>query len=261
MQRRRSRWAIFAVLAGVMPGVCSGEDLYAVRFIARSEPGCLFIRWEDELVFHNAITEDRTVTLLGVSNGEPPDSDRQLLVPAGRTVREPGNWSPKGGVPLWVVHLDVPSGVAVQSRAEAHSDFCGGAPPSPTPDQGSFSLPVFRALTPANVRQVHLGADLGSERSYVNVGIYNAGAVSATYSIELRQACDDSLLDQRSANLPPNSIIQVTGLSGVTTGCPRIQGSWTRYVTVRVDQPSLSYIVNKKSDLVLPTSVPFNSPH
>ena len=261
MQRRRVRWAIFAVLAGLMTGVCAGEDLYAVRFIARSEPGCLFIRWEDELVFHNANTEDRIVTLLGVSNGEPPDSGTHLLVPAGRTVREPGGWSPKGGVPLWVVHLDVPAGMVVQSRAEAHSDFCGGAPPSPTPDQGSFSLPVFRALTSANVPQVHLGADLGSERSYVNVGIYNAGIGFATSSIELRQACDDSLLDQRTVEVPPNSIIQVSGMSGNTSGCPRIQGSWTRYVTVKVDQPSLSYIVNKKTGLVLPTTVPYNSPH
>jgi hypothetical protein len=260
---RRCRFsvAVLATLAFLNPGSGAADDLYAVRFVARSEPGCLFIRWEDELVFHNAGMGDRIVTLLGVSNGALPETNRQLLIPAGRTVRLDGSWTPRGGALLWVLHLDVPVGVAVQSRAEAHTDWCGGAPPSPTPDMGSFSLPVFRALTAANVRQVHLGADLGSQGSYVNVGIYNAGIVSATSSIELRQACDDSLLDQRTVEVPPNSIIQVSGMSGNTSGCPRIQGSWTRYVTVKVDQPSLSYIVNKKSGLVLPTTVPYNSPH
>jgi hypothetical protein len=260
--RNRLVWAILAGLFAGMPGVSAGEDLYAVRFFARSGSGFLLILWEDELLFHNTNTEDRIVTLLGVSNGEPPDGDRQLQVPAGRTVRIRSGWAPRGGADLWAVHLDVPAGVVVQSRAEAHSDCICGRPPSPTPDMGSFSLPVFRALTPANVRQVHLGADLGGERSYVNVGIYNAASAPATYSIELRQACDDAILDQRRADIPPNSIVQVTGLSGTPSGCPGIQGgSWNRYVKVNVDKPSFSYIVNKKSDLVLPTSVPFNSPH
>ncbi len=254
------KWTICIVLCCLIPAWCVAEDLYAVRFGARSEPGFFGILWKDELVFHNANADDRSVRLLGVSNGEPFEMDSQLLVPAGRTVWAGPNWGPRPGVPLWVVHLDVPPGVIVQSRAEARFEI-QGPPPASAPDMGSFSLPVFRALTAAGARQVHLGADLGSERSYVNVGIYNAGAVPATAFIVLRQGCDDSLLDQRTVEIPPNWTIQVTGLSGTPSGCQFVQGSWTRYVTVKVDQPSLSYIVNKKSDLPPLTSIPYNSPH
>jgi hypothetical protein len=263
MRVRSFLWrAVFAILAGTLPGWCVAEDVYAVRFFARSEPCPLLILWEDDIVFHNSTSADKTIRLLGVSNGEAREPAEQLLVPAGRTVSAKGRvaWLPETSVTLWVVHLDVPGGVIVQSRAEAHSDFCGGAPPSPTPELGAFSLPTFRALTSAGVRKVHLGADLGSENSYVNVGIYNSATIPASASIELRQSCGDSLLEQRTVVIPPNSIVQVTGLNGTPSGCPTIQGSWMRYVTVTVDQPSLSYVVNKKTDLRFPISVPYNSP-
>lgn len=256
------RRVLVVVVACAVSRLCIAEDVYAVRFFARSEPCSLLILWEDDIVFHNSTNADKTVRLLGVSNGEARVPAEQLAVPAGRTVSAKGRvaWVPDASVPLWVVHLDVPSGVIVQSRAEAHSDFCGGAPPSPTPELGAFSLPTFRALTTAGVRKVHLGADLGGENSYVNVGIYNAATIPASASIELRQSCGDSLLDHRSVAIQPNSIVQVTGLNGTPSGCPTTQGSWMRYVTVTVDQPSLSYVVNKKTDLRFPVSVPFNSP-
>jgi hypothetical protein len=255
--------AVFVMLTFALPGWCVAEDVYAVRFTARSEPCPFLILWEDDIVFHNSADEDRLVRLLGVSNGELREPPDQLLVPSGRTVSVRGKvtWMPRVPVPHWVVHLEVPSGVTIQSRAEAHSDFCGGAPPSPTPELGAFTLPVFRALTPAGVRRVLLGADLGSESSYVNVGIYNAGTTNASASIELRQGCGDSLLAHRTVGIPPNSIVQVTGLNGIPSACPTVQGSWMRYVAVTVDQQSLSYVVNKKSDLRGPISIPYNSPY
>jgi hypothetical protein len=251
------------ILVCALPRWCVAEDVYAVRFTALSERCFFLIRWQDDIVFHNPTTEDRSVRLLGISNGELREPADQLLVPAGRTVNARGKvaWLPRAPVPHWVVHLDVPSGVILQSRAEAHSDSCGGVPPSPTPELGAFSLPIFRALTPAGVRKNHLGADLGSENSYVNVGIYNAASTPASALIELRQGCNDSLLAQRSVGIPPNSIIQITGLNGTPSGCPTLQGSWMRYVTVTVDQPSLSYVINKKSELSPPIAVPYNSPH
>jgi hypothetical protein len=263
MNGKRSGWRIVLILlACALPKTGFADDVYAVRFFARSEPCFFRILWEDDIVFHNSTAEDQVVRLLGVSNGELREPPETLLVPAGRTVSAKGKviWLPRIPVPLWFVHLDVPSGVIVQSRAEAHSDSCGGVPPSPTPELGAFSLPVFRRLTPAGVSEVHLGADLGSENAYVNVGVYNAGASPASAVIELRQSCGDSLLAERTVQIPPNSIVQVTGLNGTPSGCPTTQGSWMRYVTVKVDQPSLSYVINKKSGLVFPISTPYNSP-
>ena len=264
MRKIGSVWRILLItLGGAIPSWCVAEDVYAARFFARSEPGCFRILWEDDLVFHNSSAEDQLVRLLGVSNGDLPEV-APLRVPAGRTVsvRENANWSPQVPVPLWIVHLDVPPGVTIHSRAEAHSDSCtGGVPPSPSPDLGTFSLPIFRTLTAAGVRKVHLGADLGSENSYVNVGVFNAASVPASARIELRQACDDSILEQRTIGVPPNSIVQVAGLQGTPSGCPATRGTWLRYVTVTVDQPSLSYVVNKKSELSPPVAVPYNSPH
>jgi hypothetical protein len=264
MRMSNSLWRVFVMtLACGLPRWCIAEDVYAVRFFARSELCPFLILWEDDIVFHNSTTGDKSVRLLAVSNGELRDAAEQLLIPAGRTVSANGKvaWLPRSPVPLWVVHLDVPSGVIVQSRVEVHTDSCGGVPPSPTPELGAFSLPVFRALTPARVRKIHLGADLGSEVSYVNVGIYNAATISASALIELRQGCDDALLEPRNVEIPPNSIVQFAGFHGVPSRCPATQGSWSRYVTVTVDQPSLSYVVNKKSELRFPVSVPYNSPH
>jgi hypothetical protein len=259
------------------PRSSPAEELYAVRFNTLSSiNGFLRIHWRDDIVFHNTTSRDVAVRLLGMSNGGNAETPTALVVPANRTVSASAeaaartNWSPRTGelVPLWVVHLDVPQGVVVQSRAEAHTDLFGGIPPSPVPDLGAFSLPVFRALVPANQLKVHLGADLGSaanplsEISYTNVGVYNASSTVASATIQLRQACNDALLEERRIAIAPDTIVQVNGLRGIPTGCSFAgpgASSWMKYVTVLVDQPSLSYIVNRKSVLPFPPAISYGS--
>ncbi len=205
------------------------------------------------------------VTLLGVSNGTVPATPTSLSVPPGRTVSAflATNWRPVEFPPLWVVHLNVPDGVVIQSRAEAFSTLCppSGAPPSPVPDLGSFQLPIARALTPAGTTRILLGADLGAEASTSNVGVFNAGASSATAVIEVHQACDDSILDRQAIVVPPNSLVQVGGVGGEPScpGPPTPAPSWIKYVAVTVDQDSFSYVVNKSADLPTKPLVPYGS--
>lgn len=128
----------------------------------------------------------------------------------------------------------------------------GGAPPRLFLF-GRTSLPVFRSLAAPNNPQVHLGADLGGLPSRINVGIYNASQdATATARIELRSACNDTLLQSRIVSIPPNTIHQFGGF-GAHVFCERRFGSsagtdFAMYVVVTVDQPSLSYVAALRND-------------
>ncbi|HEX7252575.1 MAG TPA: hypothetical protein VF376_06810, partial [Thermoanaerobaculia bacterium] len=167
-------------------------DVYAVRFVVETHlnDGGLCARWSDDLVFHNATGVDAAVSLVGLS-GTTPLNPIVLPVPAGRTISTRGNvnWSPISTVPvpLWIVHLDVPDGIVVQSRAEAFSELCLEGPPSLVPDFGSFSLPIGRGLMRAGSKKVFLGADLGAEANHSNVGVFNGGTATAQAIIEVRR--------------------------------------------------------------------------
>jgi hypothetical protein len=274
---RKTAGVVGIALGLLRPCSLPAEDVYAVRFVSVSSiNGFWEILWRDDIVFHNTTAQDATVRLLAMSNGGSPEPPTELRVPAHATVSASAdaasrtNWFPRTGepVPLWVVHLDVPPGIVVQSRAEAHSTTSlGGIPPSPVPDLGVFSLPVFRTLTPASTPKVHLGADLSTgtnfaDANYTNVGIYNAASVTANAIIQLRQGCNDALLEERRVEIAPDTIVQIGGLRGTASGCPVVNpgaSSWMKYVTVEVDQPSLSYIVNKKPGVGFPPVVPYGS--
>ncbi len=241
-------------------------EAYVLQFRAHSPlNSCEFIDWHSEVIFHNSKSEDARVRLLGLSNGASPGPTTEVVVPTGRTVSAGGyvlGISSTGLLPqLWVARIDVPEGVMVQSRAEAWLGNCTlwPIPLEPAPSMGVFSLPVVRALDPPNVRKIHLGADLGGEHSYVNVGVYNASSRSANATIELRHACDDAAVAERDVTIPANSVVQVGGLDGPpATGC-YFRG-WIRYVAVTVDQPSFSYIVNKMYDLPQRPRIAYGSP-
>ncbi len=107
-------------------------------------------------------------------------------------------------------------------------------------------MPVYRELTPANKRQIHLGTELSGNNSRVNVGIYNAGAETATASIELRRTCDDALIASRTVTTPRNTIAQVGGFGTTDTAVCNSTNTpdWTRYTIITVSQPSFTYVAN-----------------
>jgi hypothetical protein len=111
-------------------------------------------------------------------------------------------------------------------------------------------MPVVRALKPAGEPQIHLSTDIGGDSGgfgidgRTNVGIYNGGAAPASASVELRRACDGTLLEQRSAEIPANTIIQLSGFSEVFDGCSKLEtAGFETYVVVTADQPSFSYAI------------------
>jgi hypothetical protein len=207
------------------------------------------------------------VRQISVSNGVLPGLVTELVIPPRRTVS--GNRLlgslPGGQLPfLWVARLEIPDGVLAQGRVEAAPTHCFSTAPPEPPSYGAFSLPVIRSLTPPNTTKIHLGADLGFVDSYVNVGVYNASTEPANAAIELRQACDDSVIDRRTATIPGETIVQIGGLDGplasCATGSPPRTSDWVRYVAVTVDRPSLSYVVSKLNELPFPPRIPYASP-
>ena len=123
-------------------------------------------------------------------------------------------------------------------------------------------MPVFRSFVPAGERQAHLSTDLGNDigkevSSRVNVGIYNASAVTANATIEFRQHCDETLLASTSVTVPPDTLIQVPGLGGTSRNCPASDplflGGGGIYAVVTVDQPSASF-VSVLANTLLPTN-------
>jgi hypothetical protein len=271
MKCRRSIGYLSVLCSLILSRTILADDVYAVRFVVHSRliDGGLCVNWYDDLVFHNTTEADAVVSLLGLS-GTVPALPTALAVPAGRTVSARGNvnWSPVSttDVPLWVVHLDVPAGLVVQSRVDAFSELCiGGMPPSTVPDLGSFSLPLGRGLTPAGSKKVFLGADLGAEANHANVGVFNGGSTTANAVVEVRRACGDVLLESQTLAIAPNMLVQINGLaSGLGTpdnGCaPDTPGNWVRYVTVTVDQPSFSYVVVKMDEISSAPTIPYGAP-
>jgi hypothetical protein len=63
-------------------------------------------------------------------------------------------------------------------------------------------------------------------------------------SIEVRRACDNSIVDRRTVAISPNTIIQVGGLTTGTNDCPSANRTqnYVRYTVVTVDQPSFSIV-------------------
>ena len=237
-------------------------DAWAFRFASETQM-CSFawINWYDDILFHNTTGEDQVVTLVE-RTGEGGDRTPRLTIPAGRTLSLSvlwGLWAPDNGG-LWVVHLDVPDGVLIRSRAGGFSWLAtGGPPPSGSPDLGAFSMPVFRELTPAGQTEYHFGADLGDQNARVNVGLYNAGSENASITVELRASCDDSVIERRTVTLAGGAVQQVGGLGRVAHACPEASNFWSRYVTVTASQPSLAYVANvSDADLCFP-KIPYGA--
>lgn len=239
--------ALLVCLVVTLPGAAG--DAYLIRFKSGFLGNGSY--WLDQVLFHNANATPVQVRLLGVSNSRPVIDPPAMEIPPRRVMSLRDNWpvadrwQPSEPVPLYVQHLDVPSGVTVESRNEFWVVFPaeGG-----TSAVSKVSMPIVRELTQPNVPQVHLGADIGRTPSRINVGIYNAGSVAANAVIEVEQPCVDLPAATRRLTIAPNSVVQVAGLPSATPGgtCPYFGApwGWVRTVTVRVDQPSLSFVTN-----------------
>lgn len=255
MLRRRALEVLIVALgayalAGTPAAVAS--DAYFVRFAIPNDA----VVWSDDILFLNTNATPVTVRFLGVSNGNARVDVPSLELPPLRTTSLASTpsvarkWSPDPLTGLWILHLDVPAGVVVESRDEFYRQ-----PPIPeltTPiPRGKVSLPVFRELRPASEPQVHLGTDLGGFDSHINVGVFNAGGVTGVATIEVRRTCDDAVVDTRAVSVPPNTVLQVSGLrveqSSVCTDSRTT--AWARYVRIVVDQPSLTFVSTVNSEL------------
>ena len=244
---KRFAFAFAAVVSAFLSAssMCAADG-YFVRFNALGKSRATYAtRWRDDILFFNQNAAPVDVKFVGVSNGTPGPNTPPLTLPPGVAISLNANqaveqaWSPVGGPSLWVLHLDVPSGVVVESRDEFFAASLVGFPLA-VPG-GKVSMPVFRQLAPANARQVILGTDLMASPTRINVGVYNGGADTAAATIELRRVGDNTLVDSKSVSVAANTIVQVGAFSLPVTD-PAI--NYQLYTVVTVSQPSLVYVAN-----------------
>lgn len=224
----------------------AGSDVYALQGMAIG-PGvepCTFYQWTGELLLYNNGDNAAVVRGLNVSAGQPPTGTPvEFVIPSHHTDTSTSHSGLTNVAALWVARLEVPADVLVESRIEIGTQYCAGPPPIGNPNRGKLSFQTYRSLQPAGIAKVHLGTDLASMDARNNVAVYNAGSVIANAHIEVRRACDDSLIDSRDVQVPAYRVVSVNGLA-VATGrdlCGTAAPYVTR-VTVVVDQPSLSWV-------------------
>jgi hypothetical protein len=234
------------------------SDAYFVAFEARGRGN---IVWRDSILLHNPGSAPATVRFVELSNGGTGLAPLTLVLPPGKTVglyeATGGSWRVRlvPAVPLWVLHLDVPEGVIVESRNQLFLDAPFGGVMLPVP-YGKVPMPIIRQLTPAGQPQVHIGTDLGGVNSRINVVLYNAGAETATATIEVRRACSDVVIDSRVVTVPPNTAVQAGGLVDITSppgssDCPAgTSVPWARNTFVTMTQPGFSVVSNINENIV-----------
>jgi hypothetical protein len=226
-------------------------DAYFVRFNAtgRQTTAGGSILWLDDIIFYNTMSAPATVRFIGVSNGSAQNDPQPLVLPPQQTISVNAThsvtdrWLPVPRVsPLWVLHLDVPAGVIAESRDQYYVLF--GIPELFPAPRGKVSMPIFREIVAAGSPQVHVGTDLGGNDGRLNVGIFNASEETATATIEIRRACDNTLVDSRVVAVAGNTLIQAGGLAiGTSVGCPvGTAEPWVRTTLITVTQPSFTFV-------------------
>jgi hypothetical protein len=253
------------LLSILSTSLAQAADRWVLEFDATGPPsfqGCPTL-WTDAVIFHNGSSAVATVTLLGVSNGGVPQGvDASFDVVPGETTflaaKVGGEtWRPSEA-DVWVVHVDVPEGLSIESHGEL--GLIGSCAPTgvPTPPErgffGRFTLPVFSSLVPTGKPQIFLDPDLVND-GHVNVGVYNAAEVPAEAKIEVHETCDDAIIDSRTVHIAANTLIQYTGFQ--LLGTCEIAGVPYRtfYVKVVVDQPSLAYLTEVSNQAPVPIPV------
>jgi hypothetical protein len=233
-----TRAALLLALAHLVASVVHASDAWVLQGIATGPNGsCDDITYTGLVLFANTGTSDAVVRSF--------DSAVTLTVPPGRIVTPPIQWV--RNQPLYVLHLDVPAGVIVQSRLELGARR--KCPPFP-PEillagiYGRIIIPVRTALQPANAPAIHLGTDLGRNRARNNVAVYNGGDTSASVHVETRRGCDQGLLDSRDVVVPPGATVQINNLDATSTcqDAPLLLTPWVVSTIVTADQPTASWV-------------------
>ena len=227
-------------------------DIYVVQGQATGPIiGQEMILWSTDALFFNAGSDTARVQLRGTSNGVaaplPPTAFDIAPHRSASLGQEVGNRWHLGSPTIWVHHLDVTGDVITENLLFLGAMGTSTGIGSPF-KYGKVHLPIVHALTPPGQPQVHLGTYLGISAqipSRINVAIYNAAAMIASAHIEVRNVCDDSLIDAKEALIPADTILQVSGFRNEGS-CPEstpIGGPpQAVYTIVTVDQPSFSFV-------------------
>ena len=274
------RWPFICLLLILLARAAAAGDAWVVRFNAMILPDCTGITWRDSTLVYNTNPLPAQLRIVGTSD-DPPKilAPATVTAPPGRVVNLADllqlGWLPELPA-LSVIHVDVPEGVTLSASDEFEiRNWCIG-PPYVETLNGRTAMPVFDHLTPAGMPQVHMHTDLGDRlfasgvQTRTNVIVYNGGTAEATAHVQLRRVCDDSVTDERTETVAPNSTTQIVGLSaGENVWIPSCR-PWERYAIVTVDQPSLSLVSNVRHstfvfessvaptvDLNVPVSYPF----
>lgn len=254
------------VLLSVISSTVLAADVYVLRFRAAAMiNACTQGFWADQVIFHNAADEPATVRLVDSSYPVVPYDDRELVIAARGTTsfRSFG-----GGLNRWdrefepgedhfigVLQLDVPEHVQVTSRTTPGIVTCTGSclcPPSIS-RYGAVPHRVYRAPVPAGTPHVHLGSDLPGSASRTNVQIYNAGFADAVATVELRQTCNDTVLDSRTVSFPARALVTIGGLNSTENrdvGCGATDN--VSFVRVVATQPAMSWITTIANGVTIP---------
>jgi hypothetical protein len=195
-----------------------------------------------------ALTDAAAADDVWVVRGGASDSG-DVDIPPGEVRGLAGAANDFANAILWVTRLTVPADVTVEGRLEFFFEGCTG--PFVGRARGRIALPVFRSLVPAGVRTLHAGTDLGVQNVRTNVSVYNAGSVTATATIEVHRAgCAITLPPVTLVvSIPPDTLVQTPVYEAPPACTDHLSVErWAAYTVVRVDQPSLSFVVSLSNE-------------
>ena len=240
---------LFLLGAIALVGNVRADDVWVLQGSAQaSQEGgnvLLYLYTSDVLLYNTSQTAAR-IRVIEVSNGPLLTTDRELILqPAKSTsiARSNKAWHPDSTAALWVTHLDVPAGVVVESRISVGQlcTVCGNNPALGI--FGKLSFPVMRTLQTPLVPKIHVGTDLHAVPARNNVAVYNDATITAHAHIEVHQLCDEAIIDSRDVEIPAKTVLQTNNMLAVPNGCPTAgPGAEYTYVSVTVDQPSISWV-------------------
>lgn len=242
---------IASVVCLVLTVPLFADDIWIVQGYAQAATAdpLYFTVWAGDALLFNTTDSVATIRLLETSNGAVPsnavksfDIQPHQAVTLNKMVG--GAWQPTSFPPIWVDHLDVPTGVRVESRLELTELSLIGPPMVNPPMFGKLSFPVIRGLAPAGQQQLLLGADNSRTDSRINVGVYNGANTVAKAHIEIKRACDDAVVASDDFTVAANSLNQVS-LQPPEDTIPCASGrasTWANYAVVTADEPSFTYV-------------------
>lgn len=213
--------------------------------------------WLDELLLHNAGDAPATVTVLGASNGIDTSAARPLIIAPGRSTEQGGQGWPGGQVAFYVLHLDVPTNVAVVSTLDPALLNTAGQPPFSVSKIGQVPFPVFEQLVPAGQAQLLFNASVASPDQRLNLALFNGGDAPAGALVELLDACDDTVKTTLTFTIPAGTI-RMFGVGPRPACAPGTFGMAAgTYLRITLDQPgfAVATAIMNRTDLSIPLAV------